>query len=154
MQSILILTSLVLTVTYADCHLCWPPLLMTVTYADCHLCWLSLLLTVTYADCHLCWLSLMLTVTYADFHLCWLSLMLTVNWLSLCWLSLMLTVIYAECHYAVCHLSSVIIKFHWAVLEVLCWVWARNPYWTERLSTNGLLELTNWDQLIFLMKIL
>jgi hypothetical protein len=85
-----------LTVVYADCHLCWLSLMLTVTYADCHLYWLSLMLTVTYADCHLCF-----SVTYADCHLywlslCWLSLILTVSYTDcpLCWLSLMLSVAY------------------------------------------------------------
>jgi hypothetical protein len=37
--------------------------MLSVTYAECHLCWVSLMLSVTYADCHLCWVSLMQRVT-------------------------------------------------------------------------------------------
>ena len=41
--------------------------MLSVTYAEYHLCWVSL--SVTYAECHLCWVSLMqvslmLSVTY------------------------------------------------------------------------------------------
>ncbi len=62
-----------LSVTYAECHLCWVSLMLSVTYAECHLFWVSLMPSVTYAECHLCWVSLMLSVTCAECHLCWLS---------------------------------------------------------------------------------
>jgi hypothetical protein len=43
--------------------------MLSVTYAECHLCWVSHMLSVSYAECHLCWVSLILTVTFKHFML-------------------------------------------------------------------------------------
>ncbi len=43
--------------------------MLSVVYAECHLCWVSLMLSVTYVECHLCWVSLMLNVTCKPFML-------------------------------------------------------------------------------------
>ncbi len=83
-----------LSVIYAECHLCWASSMLSIIYAECHLCWVSSMLSIIYAECHLCWVSFMLSVIYAECHLCWVSSMLSV--------------IYAECH--LCWVSSM-----WAI---------------------------------------
>jgi hypothetical protein len=57
--------------------------MLTVIYAECHLCWVSFMLSVIYAECHLCWVSFMLGVIYAECRLCWVPLC----WMSLSWMS-------------------------------------------------------------------
>ncbi len=47
----------------------WVSLMLSVIYAECHLCWVSFMLSVIYAECHLCWLSIMLSVTNEPFIL-------------------------------------------------------------------------------------
>jgi hypothetical protein len=44
--------------------------LLSVIYAECHLCLVSFMLSVIYAECHSCLLSFMLSVIYAECHLC------------------------------------------------------------------------------------
>ncbi len=61
-----------MSVIYAECHLCWVSLMLSVTYVDCHI-W------ALYAECHLCWVALLLSVTYALCHLCLVSLMPSVT---------------------------------------------------------------------------
>jgi len=43
--------------------------MLSVIYAECHLCWVSFMLSVIYAECHLCYASFMLSVTYQPFML-------------------------------------------------------------------------------------
>ncbi len=71
-----------LSVIYAECHLCWVSSMLSVIYAKCHLCWVSSMQSVIYAKCHLCWVSPMLSVIYAEYHLCWVSSMLSVVMLN------------------------------------------------------------------------
>ncbi len=80
-----------LSVSYAECRLCWVLLMLSVAYAECRLCWVPLMLSVAYAECRLCWVLLMLSVAYAECHLCWRShesLLCLVSscWMSLCWM--------------------------------------------------------------------
>jgi len=49
-----------LSVIYAECHLCWVLSMLGVIYAECHLSWVSFMLSVIYAECRLCWVSFML----------------------------------------------------------------------------------------------
>ncbi len=75
-----------LSVIYAECHLCWVSFMLSVIYAECHLCCVSFMLSVIYAECYLCWVSFMLChlcwgVQISQF--CWVSL----GWMSLCWMS-------------------------------------------------------------------
>ncbi len=83
--------SFMLSVIYAGCHLCWVSFMLSFLYAECHLCWVSFMLSVIYAECHLCWVSFVLNVIYAKYHLCWVSQIRPLCWVSqirpLCWVS-------------------------------------------------------------------
>ena len=39
--------------------------MLSIIYAESHLCWESFMLSVIYAECGLCWVSIMLKVVYA-----------------------------------------------------------------------------------------
>jgi hypothetical protein len=92
--------------------------MLSVIYAECHLCWMSFMLNVIYAECHLCWMSFMLNVVmlsviyaecrYADCHLCWLSFMLNV---------VMLSVIYNECR--LCCVANKLFMLNVIVMSVV-----------------------------------
>ncbi len=74
--------SVMLSVSYAECQLCWVSVMLGVSYAGCQLCWVSAMLSVRYAECRLCWVSAMLSVGYAECRLFWVSAMLSVVMLS------------------------------------------------------------------------
>ncbi len=84
-----------LSVIYADCHLCWESLISSSCSALLcwvSLCWLSLMLIVTYKLFMLSVTMLnvfVLNVIYADCHLCWVSHKSSLCPVSLCWVTLL-----------------------------------------------------------------
>jgi hypothetical protein len=101
-----------LSVIYAECHLCWVPFMLGVIYVECLLCWVSFMLSVIYSKCH-----------FSMCHLCCGSFMLSVFMLNNIIPSsfVMLSVFVLN----IILLSFVIIKSLWWVSlwwASLCWV--------------------------------
>jgi hypothetical protein len=67
-----------LSMPYAECHLCWVSVMLSVSHVECHIYWVSLMLSVAYAVCRVCWVLFMLSVAYAVCRVCWVLLMLSV----------------------------------------------------------------------------
>jgi len=132
MQSIVKLNVVMLSLMYAEGHLCWVSFMLRFIFAECHLCkvslswkllcWVSCMLRVIYAECHLCRVSIMLIFIYAECHLCWVSSMLSV----ICWVSFMPSVIYAECHLCWVPFMLCAIYVVWQISPLcrvsLCWI--------------------------------
>ncbi len=117
-----------LSVIYAECHLCWVSFMLSVIYAESHLCWVSFMLSLIYAECHLCWVSFMLSVIYAECHLCQVSFMLSV--------------IYAECH--LCQVSFMPIVIYivdlWLVVRSKMSLWEKQMCWCN-CGSNILIDI-------------
>jgi hypothetical protein len=69
--------------------------MLSVTYAECHLCWVSFMLSVIYAECY--YAECMLTVIMQNDILLHFVMLNVIIFMSL------LSVIMPECHYANCH---------------------------------------------------
>ncbi len=41
-----------LSVIYAECHLCWVSFVLSVIYGECYLCLVSFILSIIHAKCH------------------------------------------------------------------------------------------------------
>jgi hypothetical protein len=159
------LLSVMLSVIYAECHLCWVTFMLSVIYSECHLLWVSFILSVIYSECHLFRVSfilsvlmlsvVMLSVIYAECHLCWVPFMLSAIYAAchLCWVSFN-----AECH--LCCVCDTKHKWHSAGLSHSClaFMWGRTlrreVFWRGRLGTVYLLLTTGLDLLLFILKIL
>jgi hypothetical protein len=92
--------SFMLSVIYAECHLCWVSFTLSDIYVEWHLCWVTFMLSVIYAECHLCWVSFMLSVMYAECHVRWVSFTLSdihAEWHSR-WVTFTLSDIHVEWH--------------------------------------------------------
>ncbi len=82
--------------------------MLSVVYADCHLCWVSHIILLCWVS--LCWVPLCWVLLFWVL-LCWVSLCwVSLCWMSLCWVSHFIYYYavcrYAECRYAECRISA------------------------------------------------